>query len=157
MGERPAVPPMKRAGWLVGVVLGVAATGCVERRFVIESVPPGAQVFRNGQPIGFTPVDDAFVYYGKYQFTLVKDGCETLHVVQDVPAPWYQIPPIDFISENLVPFKIRDRRPFVYQLQPRRAVSSGEVLQRAQDLRGQGQLIGEPRPAPPPAPTPPAP
>src|SRR5262249_58004588 len=75
------VPVMKRMIGRLGVLLSAALlTGCVERRFVIESVPPTAQVLRNGQPIGFTPVDSEFIYYGKYNFTLIKDGYETLHV-----------------------------------------------------------------------------
>src|SRR5262245_19788812 len=66
--------------------------GCVERRFVIESDPPGAVVFVNGQPLGSTPVDGHFIYYGNYDFSLVEDGYETLHVDQRIRAPWYQYP-----------------------------------------------------------------
>ena len=76
-------------------------TGCVERRYVIEPDPPGALVLVNGQPLGTTPVDGHFVYYGNYTFTLVKDGYETLQVDQRINSPWYQCPPIDFASENL--------------------------------------------------------
>ena len=84
---------MKRT-WGLGAAVIVAAcsTGCVEQRYVIYSDPPGAMVYRNGDPIGYTPVDDTFVYYGKYHFTLVKDGYETLQVDQDIPAPWYEFP-----------------------------------------------------------------
>src|SRR5215831_2381501 len=145
--------------WLVGALTGalLSGNGCVERRFVIESVPSGAQVLRNDQPIGFTPADDSFIYHGKYHFTLVKDGYETLHVVQHVRTPWWQIPPLDFITENLLPFHFREIRRYRYTMQPLKAVRTDEVLQRAQQLRGQGQQLGEPRPvpaAPAPAPAP---
>ena len=61
-------------------------SGCVERRYVVYTDPPGAMVFRNGQPLGATPADDHFVYYGKYKFTIIADGYETLTVEQDIPA-----------------------------------------------------------------------
>jgi len=143
---------MKRMTWLFGVLACASLSGCVERRFVIESLPPGAQVLRNGQSIGFTPADDSFVYYGKYDFTLIAAGYETLHVVQPVRAPWWEIPPLDFITENLIPFKIRDIRRFRYEMQPLQAVAPADVLQRGEGLRGQSQGLGDPRPVPvPPA------
>jgi len=93
--------------------------GCVERRYVIESDPPGALVVANGQPIGATPVDGHFLYYGNYHFTLIKDGYETLQVDERFRAPWYEYYPIDFFSENIVPGKIEDvRRPKPYQFVP---------------------------------------
>jgi len=149
---------MKRVCWLVGVLTCALGTGCVERRFVIEAVAAGdpgperrdlgAQVVRNGQLIGFTPVDDSFVYYGKYHFTLIKDGYETLSVVQAVHPPWWEIPPLDFITENLLPFKFRDVRRLTYAMQPLRTVPPSEVLERAKQLRIQGQAIGEQAPVP---------
>src|SRR5213082_203874 len=98
-----------------GVALALAALGlggCVERRYVIESDPPGALVLVNGQPLGTTPVDGHFVYYGNYAFTLIKDGYETLHVDQRINSPWYQYPPLDFASENIYPGKLEDVRQF---------------------------------------------
>src|SRR5262245_24692183 len=145
---------MRRTCMLLTFLLcATAQTGCVERKFVIESNPPGALVLRNGQPIGFTPVDDSFVYYGKYDWTLVKDGYETLHVTERIRTPWYEIPPLDFITENLIPFKIRDVRRLNFNLEPRRNVRSDEVPQRAQELREKGKTLGDP--AAPVAPTPP--
>jgi hypothetical protein len=74
-------------------------------------------VLRNGRPLA-RPADDTFVYYGKYRFTLVKDGYETLHVDQEVRPPWWQYPPIDFVVENLIPYTFRDIRRFNYSMQP---------------------------------------
>jgi hypothetical protein len=130
------------------LVVAALLTGCVERKFVIESSPPGAQVFRNGVPIGFTPVDDYWIYSGEYDFTLVKDGYETLHAREYIKPKWYQIPPIDLIAEAFIPHRISDVRRLHFQMQPLRAVRSEEVLGRAQDLRSQGRMIGD-QPAPP--------
>lgn len=143
---------MNRTGrWLATVLLSTAAVGCVERRYVIHSDPPGATVLRNGRPLdGATPADDDFVYYGKYKFTLFKDGYETLNVEQDIDAPWYEYPPLDFISENLIPWKIVDRREFTFQLQPLQIPNTADLLSQAGGLRSRGKELLPP--APPEAP-----
>jgi len=143
---------MKRILAFLALALPVLLSGCVDRRYVIQSDPPGALVYRNGVPIGSTPVDDHFIYYGKYDFTLVKDGYETLHVQQEIPAPWYEWPGIDFISENLIPCTIRDVRRFNYKLNPVQHIRTDEILSRAEELRQRGRSIGAPPPPPPPPP-----
>lgn len=142
---------MWRSAVLVSVLaIVVLMSGCVERRFVIHSDPPGAMVLRNGHPLGAAPADDHFVFYGTYRFTLIKDGFETLHVDQEVKAPWWQYPPFDFITENLIPWTIRDIRRFTYQMQPAAQPRSDEVLGRGSELRMRGQAIQSPPPPPPP-------
>jgi PEGA domain len=143
---------MKRWGWILGAALWAAAlAGCVERRYVIYTDPPGAVVYRNGQILGYEPVDDYFIYYGKYDFTLVKEGYEIQHVQQDIKAPWYELPGLDFFSENVVPWRIIDRRVFNYQLQPRQVANPQQLLDEAQNLRNRGLGLGagsaQPQPA----------
>lgn len=146
---------MKRTiGQLIVLSAVALMTGCVERRFVIESNPPSAQVLINGRPASFAPVDSSFVYYGEYDITLIKDGYETLHVREKVRTPWYQYFPIDFITENLIPWKITDVRRLRYNMQPLKPVRTENVLNRAQGLRDQGRLIGDQPYAPLPTPTP---
>ncbi len=116
-------------------------SGCVTRKFTIDSMPQGALVYRDGKPIGTTPVDDYFVFHGKYRFTLVKDGYETLHVEQNIPAPWYEYAPLDFISENLVPWDIKDIHRFSYKLEPQQMPNNNDILLRAGDLRNRGKLL----------------
>jgi hypothetical protein len=136
-----------RYAWLILSVLALTAfaqTGCVERRYVIVTDPPGAVVERNGQLLGATPVDDHFVYYGKYQFKIVKPGYETLQVVQDIPPPWYEYLGIDFFSENIWPFMIIDRREFHYQLPPVMQPQINDLLREADNLRNRGKSIQPP-------------
>lgn len=137
--------PMRSAWLLLGVALTAAVTsGCVQRRYVILTDPPGAVVERNGQPLGATPADDSFVYYGKYHFKIVKPGFETLHVEQDIPAPWYQWPGIDFFAENVWPWTIIDRHEFRYQLQPAQQPQTNDLLRQADNLRNRGMSIVSP-------------
>jgi hypothetical protein len=147
---------MRRTAEIIGLALvaGLVA-GCVERRYVVLSDPPGAVVLRNNQPIGAAPADDHYVYYGNYHFTLIKDGYTTLQVDQKIPAPWYEYFPLDFISENLVPWRITDVRRFSYRMEPLQKTTTQALLNRGQELRNRGQSIGPP--AQPPTPTPAAP
>jgi hypothetical protein len=141
---------MRRTIWRLGVLLSATLlTGCVERRFVIESLPPSVQVLHNGQDIGHTVVDEPFVYYGYHEFTLIKDGYETLHVKEKVRPPWYEYPGLDFIFENLIPYTFHDIRRLQYQMQPLRPVPPELVLPRALQLQEQGRQIGDAPPVPP--------
>jgi hypothetical protein len=115
--------------------MSLPATGCVRRRLNVRSNPPGAMVYVDNQHIGTTPCSVDFIYYGTREIRLVKPGYETLTVNQPIPAPWYQIPPIDFISENLVPSKIRDNRTVTYNLAPQLVVPTQQLLDRANQLR----------------------
>ena len=113
----------------------------------IRSNPPGAVVSVDDYEIGAAPVSTDFTYYGTRKIRLVKDGCETLTVMQPVPTPWYQIPPLDFVFENLVPGEIRDQRTFTYELMPQMVVPQDQLLQRAEELRNQARLSGEALPS----------
>jgi hypothetical protein len=113
----------------------LAAPGCVQRRMTIRSNPPGSLVYVDDYEIGTTPVSHDFVYYGTRKIKLVKDGYETLTVLQPMPTPWYQYTPLDFVAENLVPWEIRDERTLDYQLQPQVIVPTDQLLERAENLR----------------------
>jgi hypothetical protein len=109
--------------------------GCVRRRLTVHTNPPGALVYVDNQQIGTTPCSVDFTYYGTREIRLVKPGYETLTVNQPIPAPWYQIPPLDFFSENLVPTKIRDNRTVMYDLAPQIIVPREQLVDRANQLR----------------------
>ena len=136
---------MVRAGSLLFFALALTAVGCVERRFVITSDPYGAVVYNeNDIPIGAAPADQQFVYYGKYRFKLIKDGYQTKIVEEPIKAPWYAWPGLDFVSENLIPFTIRDIRRLHYKLEPIESVSPEKVRADGDMLRQRGQTIGAP-------------
>lgn len=115
----------------------LSSVGCVRRRLTVQSTPPGASVFVDNQPIGTTPCSVDFTYYGTREIRLVKSGFETLSVNQPIPTPWYQIPPLDFISDNLWPVPIRDNRTVAFNLEPQRMQSIDEIIARGNELRGQ--------------------
>jgi hypothetical protein len=117
------------------LLLAVAAAGCVQRRMTIRSNPPGALVYVDDYQIGTTPVSHDFVYYGTRKIRLVKDGYETLTVRQPFPVPWYEYFPLDFVSENLIPWEIRDERVVDLAMAPAAAQPPELVVARAEQAR----------------------
>ncbi|MEK6248275.1 MAG: PEGA domain-containing protein [Planctomycetales bacterium] len=120
----------------LGFILLVAASGCVQRRLTIQSNPPGALVRIDGEEIGATPVSTSFVYYGTRKIELIKPGYETMTVLQPVPSPLGLLPIVDVVGEHVG--KTRDDRLFTYNLQPSKIVPTSELLQRAGQLRSDG-------------------
>lgn len=122
--------------WLLLLTMCVVLpVGCVRRRLNVRTNPPGALVYVDNQQIGTTPCSVDFTYYGTREIRLIKPGFETLTVNQPIPTPWYEIPPLDFVSENLVPNKIRDNRTVTYDLAPQLVVPREQLLGRANQLR----------------------
>jgi hypothetical protein len=119
------------------IVCLAACVGCsgVQRRLTIRSNPPGARVYVDGYEIGTTPASTDFTYYGTREIRLVKDGYETLTIKQPMPAPWFQIPPLDLISDNLLPMEIRDERVVSFAMSPQVVVPRDSLMSRAEQLR----------------------
>jgi len=137
---------------LAALALCVGGTGCVQRRMIVRSNPPGATVYVDDYEVGTTPAAVNFVYYGTRKIRLVKDGYETLTVMQDMPIPWHQYPPIDFVTENVLPGEVRDTREYSFTLTPQRVVPTDQLLGRAEQLRrgvSAGVVPGASQPAPP--------
>src|SRR5262245_20988948 len=123
--------------FLISVILASAmhADGAVRRRLNVNSNPPGALVYVDNQQIGTTPCAVDFVYYGTREIRLIQPGFERLTISQPIPKPWYELPGIDFFSENLLFTKIRDNRTVTYNLAPQLVVPTQELIDRANQLR----------------------
>lgn len=122
------------------VLISGSQFGCVHRRMTIRSVPSGALVKVDGEEIGYTPASVDFTYYGTREITLTKDGYETQTVMQKVKTPWYQVMPLDAVSDNLLPYEVTNRHEFTYQLQPKVVVPTDELLNRGNLLRSETQI-----------------
>ncbi len=123
------------AACCLGLIAALAA-GCVQRRLIVRSNPPGARVIVDDTyEMGVTPVAFNYTYYGTRKIKLVRDGYETMTVYQYIPPPWYQYPVLDFITENLIPWEIRDERVVQFQMVPQAVVPTEQVLRRAEQLR----------------------
>jgi hypothetical protein len=122
--------------WIAtALMIAACSGGCVQRRLTIRSNPPGAVVYVDDYEIGTTPVSTSFIYYGKRKVQLVKDGYETVTEMRDIPAPWYEWFPLDFVTENFVPGQIRDQRCLDFTLTPQLVVPPEQLLERGEALR----------------------
>ena len=91
---------MTRTRCLACSLLAAATAGCVERRFLITSevpgMPPGmdagAMVSVNGKQEGPSPLDEYYIYYGKYHITLVNwTATRRCKWIKTFAAPWYEM------------------------------------------------------------------
>jgi hypothetical protein len=136
--------------WAVALVCA-SQGGCVTRRLTIISDPPGATVFIDNDEVGVTPCSVSYIYYGTRQITLVKDGYETRTLLQEMPAPWYEYFPIELVTENFIPWELRDERTVEYTLLPQALTPVSQLLGRGEELRQgvQNQRLQAPLPAGP--------
>jgi hypothetical protein len=124
-----------RCPWPLFTLLpALLAAGCgVERTLRLESTPPGALVYLNGEEVARTPAEVPLEWYGKYDVAVRLDGYETLKDERWVVAPWWQWPPIDLVAE-LLPLPLRDRRRLSFVLRPEGRRDEG-VLDRGEAMR----------------------
>ena len=123
--------------WIVLLVALPACTGCVRRRLTVRTNPPGAMVYVDRQLIGPSPASTSVTYYGTRHIEVVGDGYRTEKVLRTFNPPWYQIPPLDFVSETLWPWEVRDQRVVDITMIPDPQVPSEELIARADTMRTQ--------------------
>ena len=133
---------LRRTVVLVAALLAITSTGCVHRRLTIRSQPDGARVFVDGKEAGFTPTAVDFTYYATREVRLVKPGFETQMRRVKLAPPWYQVPPLDFLSDNFLPGNVTDRREVRFTLEPQVVVPQHELLDRANSLRTNSRIGG---------------
>lgn len=114
----------------------------------VRTNPPGASVFVDKQYIGISPVSTDFIYYGTREVEVVLAGYRTEKVLRKIAPPWYEIPPLDFVSESVWPGEIRDQRIIDITMIPEQVISGEELQSSANMLRLQA-VQGLATPLPP--------
>ena len=135
----------RRAVLVLGTAVALGQSGCVKRRYTIRTDPPGATVIVNDEEIGRTPVSRSFTFYGDRDITLIMDGYKTQRVIQPIKAPWFDNYLTESVTENIVPFTLRDERDYTYKMQPDVPPPYVDVLNRGESLRSQGRIVPQPR------------
>jgi hypothetical protein len=138
---------MNRLAAIALTVALAAIAGCVERTIKITSQPDGAVVYLNDEEVGRTPTEVHFTFYGDYGVILRKEGCATLQTHKQINAPWYQLPVIDIIPDMLIPTTIYDRHAWNFELQPQQLPPKQELIDRAEDFRGEALHLPAREPA----------
>ncbi len=129
------------------IVLFVASIGfgCVTRSINIKTTPSNASVYIDDKYVGESPVSVPFTFYGSRKILIEKlndDGKLLLKrkiIYEDIKAPFYEMFPIDFFSEMVLPLKLEDNHHFDYELEPLVEVSIEErkkqLLLNSEELR----------------------
>ncbi len=138
---------MRRTGLLGLLLLGVLSqAGCVERLLAIHSDPPGATVYVDGEKVGTTPCEVSYTWYGTRDVILELRGYKLIRQEVTLNPPWWQITPVDFVTDVVIPVTLRDRLAVSYALDPapvtREEVET--VVQRADQLRLKAQAQESP-------------
>jgi hypothetical protein len=107
--------------------------GCVRRTITITTAPPGALVWVNDREVGRTPLEVEFLYYGRYDVRLEREGYEPLMTHGDAAPPLWDVIPLDLAAE-LLPLELRSRVRWHYDLTPRDD-DPAALLERARRLR----------------------
>ncbi|MEM9700923.1 MAG: PEGA domain-containing protein [Planctomycetota bacterium] len=128
-----------RLGLLTAVLL--AGTGCqsTHRRLTIDTQPRGAVVLVDGEPVGFTPASISYDYYATRRITLIKDGFQQESFLLPLESPWWQRAPLEFVTDNLLPTQVEDRRVINRVLKPKVISPADDVINRADELRSRSQ------------------
>lgn len=134
---------MNRAAATAGALAALAAlTGCLERRIVVTTNPPGARVWLNDVDIGVTPTDAEFTYHGTFDVRIERDGYEPIHAGKKAYAPVWEWPGIDLAAE-LAPWTFRKNHNWHFDLEPTLEevtepdILEAGILSRATNLRQQ--------------------
>jgi len=133
---------------LLGVFL---AAGCVERKLLIRSEPPGAPVWIDEEYAGRTPPDYPFVQYGPRLIRVgpIRDEkgrirYEEKEGVVDVDPPYYQKFPLDAFYEWMYPrtlVDVHEAPVFVLKSRAERPAARGE--ERVRRLREEARQFRE--------------
>ncbi len=113
---------------------------------LIRTNPEGALVTIDSQTIGNSPVQVPFTYYGTREIRLEREGYETVKVKQNIRPPWWQVPPLDFITDNFAMRELRDQRVLDFEMVPQQMIDENQLIHRATDLRNNSQRGTVPMP-----------
>ena len=114
---------------LVILLTPLLLSSCVERLIQVKSNPPGAKCYVDGEEKGSTPCAIPFKWYGSREIVLRLSEYKTIKKIENISAPFYQIFPLDFIADLIIPFKITDATELEYIMQKDSADSEQEIVE----------------------------
>lgn len=122
---------------LLGILVIIQVSGCVERELTILTDPSDAVVVLNDEQLGVSPVTVNFNWYGDYDVVLRKDGYETLKTHRELERPWYDKFPFDLFAQVLWPKRIEDSYTWSFTLEEKKAVDHDSLIETAMELKEQ--------------------
>lgn len=122
---------------VLGLIVSILLSGCVERKLTINTEPQGALVILNDEEIGTSPVTVSFEWYGDYWVKIRKEGYESLNTHRPLKGPWYDNFPFDLFLQIFSPDRIVDSYEWTFPLEPKKEISREELIQAAEKLEKQ--------------------
>lgn len=111
--------------------------GCAQKVISITTEPSGAIVTVNDVPVGRTPLQTEFTYYGDYDVQVRLDGYEPLRTKATAWTPIYERPPLDLAT---APIPYETVIKWHFKLEP--ALEKSEPKQQFEDgLIGRAKLL----------------
>ena len=131
------------------LVFVVLCAGCVERKILIRSEPPGAPVWVDEQSAGVAPAEYKFQHYGVRRIRVgpVRDEQDRVRYLpvereQAMDAPWYEtFPVIDFFTEVIVPWTVVDEHLYAVTLKPATGQEQLYGIENAKRIRAEGEAF----------------
>ncbi len=113
-GFTPVAPSVSHRFLIWGLVCAVlvVAPACrsTERFLDIQTDPPGADIWINGEKqASKTPVRHPFVHYGTVEIRVEKKGYESVAKELTIPTPRDGLPGFDLIAEHTMPTSVTRR------------------------------------------------
>ncbi len=142
---RPAKRAVAISFFAMTMGLTLCLAGCVKRSILIETDPPGAQLWINEHAIGKTPVLYEFITHGRYKFRLEKSGFKPITAREMIRAPIYEWIGIDFAAEFILPLHLKDFHHFHYTLTPRPPTEQA-VVETSADVQHLVAQLRDPKP-----------
>lgn len=107
------------------------ATGCVERKLIVRSDPPGAAIYVDGElkgVAGAKGLSVPFEAYGTRAVVARLEGHVPRRAFVELSVPWYQVFPLGLFSDLLWPGTIVDEHQAALKLTPRGAPAAAKTL-----------------------------
>ena len=145
MSRRPAV--------LLAPLALALLPGCLERKLEVKTTPPDATVTVDGRELKRADKDGPavleFEHYGTRRIVVRREGYRAQDRLVTLDPPWYQIFPIDLVTDVVIPWTIDDTREETFTLDKRQdidASSARALIERARETGVEADKPAEKKP-----------
>jgi PEGA domain len=140
---------MRVGVWLAGFLLPAALCGCVERKLLVRSDPPGARVYLDGRFRGTTgagagELSVPFEFYGSRRLVLRAEGYVPHSGRVELAPPWWQWFPLDLFVDVLWPGTVEDTHEVRVDLERRGSPGPAADVEARARAFGAGGASHEP-------------